>query len=72
MTAMADYLDELIPYGEVPTPRGEVIRELEQAGWSAPMIDRYMQGIELRMKLGPCGPVAPEGYEGVTWEPVAP
>lgn len=64
-----EYLEESIPYGGVMTPRGQVIEELSEAGWTERMIDRYLQGLDL---TGTAIPVASSDHSGPTCTMVAP
>ena len=43
-----DYFAELVNYGGILTPRGEVIKDLERMGASRRQIDLYLMGLDER------------------------
>lgn len=73
---VANYTSELILYGGVPTPRGEVIAHLQECGYTSQMVDRYLQGADLATHRGlglhaaPVVAVDAEEYPGEIWEPI--
>ena len=49
-TTATDYGDELLDYGGVPTPRREIIADLEAQGASARAIALYLFGLDRHAK----------------------
>ena len=41
-----EYMNEIINYGGIPTPRWEVIQHMQSIGGTQQMIDRWFQGYE--------------------------
>jgi len=47
-----DFYKEEILYGGVPTTRADAIQHMEDCGWSARQIDRYLQADQLAYDRG--------------------
>ena len=50
-TLVDRYLNELISYGGELWTRAEIIQDLKSMGCNDRMVDRYLQGTELRQRL---------------------
>jgi len=48
---LREYLTEPVIYGGAPSTRAEIIRDMQEQGIPQKCIDRYLQGLDLRLKM---------------------
>lgn len=50
-TFISDYMNEIFSYGGIPTTRADIIRDMQNRGFTQRQIDYYQMGMELSRKL---------------------
>ncbi len=48
---ISTYVNEIFSYGGIPTTRADIIRDLQDRGFTQRQIDYYQMGMELSKKL---------------------
>ena len=48
---ISTYMNEIFSYGGIPTTRADIIRDMQDRGFTQRQIDYYQMGMELSKKL---------------------